>query len=153
MVCRSERAWSRLGPLFGCIFLGFLGTTIYAAGAQADVLCPMEIEVKQKVTKRYSGWTVDYERTAHQLSSVVFFDGPPSELVSLHPSEEPNQEGRDYSLWRFEPGRKLWMACYYAATTALLAKRLPSDVAECRVAYSPNVTLEGNPRVTAIACK
>jgi len=126
------------------IALAIVVLSVTRAGAVGP--CPTTIETKQVATASLEGWTVIALPLKHVLNTVVVFDGPPAEQVSLKYDEMLERGGTEVLVWGLTPGVQYWIQCGYFGTSVALAKPLALTVKRCEVSYSGNV-------VAAVTCE
>ncbi len=85
---------------------------------------------------------------AHRLDTIMFSDGPPTEMAWLAPSAG----GESAQRWDFTPGRgaATWLSCGYLATTVIVSIPLPAATRTCRVTYDPATS---PPTAVGLACR
>jgi hypothetical protein len=90
----------------------------------------------------------------HRLASVTLYDGPVAEGASLVPDEESERGSERTAVWKIaaENERGYWVACGYASTSVLLARKLPT-ASTCRAVYDRSVTVSGLPSVVSFECR
>ncbi len=116
--------------------------------------CPESIRVEQKLAEPVEGWDSPRESVSHRLIGVQFSSGHPSEQGWLLPESEEQRGAERVAHWVFaSSARGNWMACVYARTNVLLARRLAPEVKRCDVATDPLVRVEGRQRVQSVTCR
>ncbi|WP_143079798.1 STY0301 family protein [Bosea lupini] len=128
---------------------------VLAGEALAAPQCPAEVETQQQLTAAIPGWRDLRSKTPHRVSQVTFYDGQPSEQVSLAPDATRKVRDREVSTWQFASTseRRTWIECGYAGTSISLAQELPAGTKSCSVTYNPKVRLSGLPRIEQLDCK
>ena len=126
-----------------------------AHAADLAITCPASLAVRQSLTTVPTGWDSGTSSAPIVLSTVSFFEGPPSEQADLVYDRESDSGNKRTATWQFSADNKrgIWLQCGYAATTALVSKRLPNNISECTVTYRTDVTVAGMPEVKTIRCK
>jgi hypothetical protein len=129
-----------------------------AVGAATVPACPASIDVAEAPSAVPPGYrafingnppTETFSRpVAHRLDTIMFSDGPPTEMAWLAPSSG----GRNAQRWEFSPapGAATWLSCGYLATSVIVSIPLPSQIRSCRVVYDP-ATAE--PAARSVACR
>lgn len=107
-----------------------------AAGTAAEISCPAEIVLAERVTP-VKGWSVRPGEKRRPLSGIGFFSGPPEQKAALVNDDEQTGPEGTVAIWRFPPAKeRYFVACYYQDTTTTLARALPPRIATCRVTYA-----------------
>ena len=72
--------------------------------------------------------------TSYKFRYVSFYDGDPSEMADLAPSEGPNPKVLE-QRWQLtrNAGRPIVMVCRYHGTDRTVQKEVPSDIQVCRL--------------------
>jgi hypothetical protein len=136
----------------GVFLVCCLTFAVVSPGMAAEYVCPSPDAFHQeKPSDNHAGWTIRTREQPAPVNFIQFFDGDPSEEVSLAPQHHI-QEGKDeVSIWPLEPvtptDRPVWLACYAANERTFFARPLPLSVKECRVHYGPKN------RVRRISCE
>jgi hypothetical protein len=131
-----------------CAALTAAGLARPAVAAENVPPCPESIRVDQKIAEPVQGWDSPRESVSHRLIGVQFSSGHPSEQA------EEQRGAERVAHWVFGAGgRGNWMACVYARTNVLLARRLAPDVKRCDVVTDPLVRVEGRQRVQSVTCR
>lgn len=120
-----------------------------------ESLCPVAVQVEQKVATVPGGWEARQSDAKPQLAMVTFYDGPPAGRASLKYDKEEKQKRDWIATWTLAPGaRGYWIECAYDNTTAVLSRRLPADVRTCTVTYERKTrNTAGLPAVKHVGCK
>lgn len=128
-----------------------IALAIFCVGAWADSQCPREIQTDQSLKGEVGAWKVLRDQSAHSLSEVKFFSGPPDQMLALKYDDDVELKNGSYYLkWRFPAGNeRYWVACYYGRTYIGLSMALPDGVSECRVDYSRTK----RPQILGMVCK
>jgi hypothetical protein len=114
----------------------FLMLLLMPAVAHADVLdftCPENLQADQSVARVPHGWlTTRLTTNLPERDGITVFDGPPGEMASLVPDNEPAEEGAAH-FWTFpaEKSRSVWMQCFYAKQSIYMMRALPDEVTKC----------------------
>ena len=111
-----------------------------ALPAQAEVICPDSLEVKQEAT--ISGdWTVSYTEPPLRLTGMNIYDGPPSQNHKIKPYSVKSTQGELRVSWRFpESKRNFHLHCSYERTTASLTALLPPGMNGCNAVFDRRVS-------------
>lgn len=130
------------------------------AHAGEELLCPPTVSISQKATTPPPGWDTTSrsdEEMLHNLSGVNFYDGPPSELVGLAPSDEKTVSKKSHAIWKLDKkrngGQGLWIECTYTYTHVVLSRRVPDSVRECSVYFDKNLRLKKDNDFERMECK
>lgn len=112
--------------------LGFLfPQPVWAA--MFEYKCPENLQSGQSVSRLPHGWiSSTLTDNVPEADHITMFDGPPGEMASLVPTNEPAAPGEAH-FWTF-PAQKdnpLWMRCGYAGRTLYLMRPLPNEVIKC----------------------
>jgi hypothetical protein len=137
------------------IFLSALSAPILAQNKVEQ--CPSQItETGLQLLKGPVGW-VAYQGGTMRLEAAGFMAGPPSTKTDLKPWSSEEIRGARTAIWKFDPDSfldsdGLWLSCAYGkAQNVTLSRKIRSDYAECRVAYSTN---KGDPsHHIVVTCK
>jgi hypothetical protein len=112
------------------------GSGATAARAAADVTCPAEIVVAERVTPA-KGWAARPGEKRRPLSGIGFFSGPPEQKAALVNDDEQTGADGTVATWRFPPAKeRYFVACYYRDTRTTLTRELPPSITTCRVTYA-----------------
>jgi hypothetical protein len=104
--------------------------------ATADVSCPAEIVVTERITPA-KGWSVRAGERRRLLSGIGFFSGPPEQKAALVNDDEQAGADGTVATWHFPPAKEhYFVACYYRDTRTTLTRELPSALTTCRVTYA-----------------
>jgi len=115
-------------------------TSYGAVTANAQVACPPNISVEQKAAAP-NDWSLEYSKNPAALSSATIFDGPPEEQASLKFDDERTTSDEIIQTWALPASdRGYWIVCGYTNTSALLRRKLPSDMRACTVILEKGVT-------------
>ena len=111
-----------------------------ALPAQAEVLCPDSLVVKQEAT--ISGdWTVSYTDPPLRLTGMNIYDGPPSQNHKIKPYSVKSTRGELRVSWRFpESKRNFHLQCSYERTTASITALLPPGMNGCNAVFDRRVS-------------
>jgi len=117
--------------------------------------CPPTISVTQTLSAAVAGWEPFEDETPAQLMSVGVFDGHPRERASLVPDADDEAAGKRTAVWQLsENGRRgYWLVCYYDRSRLALTRALPGEITRVEVTRDPQVTIAGQPEITAITVK
>jgi hypothetical protein len=129
------------------------GSGATGARAAADVSCPAELVVAERVTPA-KGWSVRPGDKRRPLSGIGFFSGPPEQKAALVNDDEQTSADGTVAIWRFSPAKeRYFIACYYRDTTSTLTRALPAAITTCRVTYANPP--EGSPsrEPTSMTCE
>jgi hypothetical protein len=111
-----------------------------ALPAQAEVLCPDSLEVKQEATIA-GDWTVTYTDPPLRLTGMTISDGPPSQNHIVKPFSVKSTKGELRVSWRFpESKRNFHLTCSYERTTASLSALLPPGMNGCNAVFDRRVS-------------
>ena len=92
-----------------------------------------------------------------QVSGVNFYDGPPSELVGLTPSDGKTLDNKSIAVWKLykkrNSGQGFWIECLYTHTKVVLSKRVPDSTRECSVFFDKNSRVEHDYVFERMECK
>ena len=133
--------------------------SLWSAGASAAApACPASVDVVEAAAAVPSGFraylngdppTRTFSRpAAHRLDTIMFSDGPPTEMAWLAPSAG----GKSAQRWGFTPGRgaATWLSCGYLATSVIVSIPLPAATRTCRVTYDAATS---PPTAIGLACR
>jgi len=113
---------------------------------------PNTIEVHQEIENCPAGWQKFIPQTKHILTTVVVFDGHPSDLASLEPeSYKVNKKAKtETTQFSFNPNtnRLIWLSCRYYLTSVQTCISLPPETRELRVHYDDRVP--NNSKITKV---
>jgi hypothetical protein len=111
-----------------------------AIPAQAEVLCPDSVEVKQEASIA-GDWTVTYTDPPLRLTGVTISDGPPSQNHIVKPFSVKSTKGELRVFWRLpESKRNFHLTCSYERTTASLSALLPPGMNGCNAVFDRRVS-------------
>ena len=111
-----------------------------ALPAQAEVVCPDSIEVRQEAVTPAGGWAVGYTEPPLKLVGITLFDGPPSQNRKMKPFSTRSTEGELRLSWRLpETRRNYHLLCGYERTSATLTAVLPPGVKGCNAVFDRRV--------------
>ena len=111
-----------------------------ALPAQAEVLCPDSLDVKQEASIA-GDWTVSYTEPPLRLTGVTIYDGPPSQNHKVKPFSVKSIKGELRVSWRLpESKRNFHLACSYERTTASLTALLPPGMNGCNAVFDRRVS-------------
>ncbi len=111
-----------------------------ALPAQAEVLCPDSLEVKQEATIA-GDWTVAYTDPPLRLTGVTISDGPPSQNHIVKPFSVKSTNGELRVSWRLpQSKRNFHLTCSYERTTASLSALLPPGMNGCNAVFDRRVS-------------
>ena len=111
-----------------------------ALPAQAEVLCPDSIEVRQEASIT-GDWTASYTDPPLRLTGVTIFDGPPSQNHKIKPYSVRSARGELRVSWRLPQSRRNFhLVCAYERTTASLIGLLPPGVNGCNAVFDRRVS-------------
>jgi hypothetical protein len=141
--------------LVGGLVLMPLPMSSYARDGEVVLAtCPSTLTTHQEVIDVPDGFNVlPPKRDLSNLMTASFVGGPLAENGVLAPDDEKG--GVVY--WRFGPSgdAENWMVCHYSGTNLRVARKLPSGVRECRLAYrsqSGRRLIPGVSDVTSVQC-
>lgn len=140
--------------------LGGVAISIWApaAGAATVLDCPASIDVAEAPTTVPAGFRAfvngapptapNSGPSAHRLDTIMFSDGPPTQMAWLAPTAGRKSAQR----WDFspEPGAATWLSCGYLATSVIVSLPLPAAIKSCRVTYDP---VTSPPAATGFTCR
>lgn len=150
-------------PLARCrsavALLGGAAISLWSAGASAAApACPASLEVVEAAAAVPAGFRAFLNgdpptRTfslpaARRLDTIMFSDGPPTEMAWLAPSSG----GRSVQRWNFTPrsGAATWLSCGYLATSVIVSLPLPAATRICQVTYDAATS---PPAAIGLACR
>jgi hypothetical protein len=137
--------------LFGALVLMLFSMSSYARDSEVVLAtCPSTLTTHQEVIQVPDGFDVlPPKRDLSNLITASFVGGPLAENGVLAPDDEKG--GVVY--WKFGPSgdAENWMVCHYAGTTLRVARRLPTGVKECRLAYRSQAGRRFIPGVSDVA--
>jgi hypothetical protein len=108
--------------------------------AQAEVLCPDSLDVKQEALIA-GDWMVSYTGPPLRLTGVIIYDGPPSQNHIVKPFSVKSTKGELRVSWRFpESKRNFHLACSYERTTISLTALLPPGMNGCNAVFDRRVS-------------
>ena len=114
---------------------------VLSGQAQADQLdCPQSISVKESLDQAApASWSTNIDTAARYLAGVTFFDGPPTENMSISPTKDSPSSKKDrIAYWNFGANEtQIWLSCRYLDTGISLSKPLPNKYKGCTVLYGP----------------
>ena len=111
-----------------------------ALPAQAEVLCPDSLEVKQEASIA-GDWTVTYTDPPLRLTGVTISDGPPSQNHIVKPFSVKSTKGELRVSWRLpESKRNFHLTCSYERTTASVSALLPPGMNGCNAVFDRRVS-------------
>ena len=111
-----------------------------ALPAQAEVLCPDSLEVRQEAIVA-GDWTVSYTEPPLRLTGVTIYDGPPSQKHKVKPFSVKSTKGELRVSWRLpESKRNFHLSCSYERTTASLTALLPPGMNGCNAVFDRRVS-------------
>jgi hypothetical protein len=111
-----------------------------ALPAQAEVLCPDSLEVKQEASIA-GDWTVTYTDPPLRLTGMTISDGPPSQNHIVKPFSVKSTKGELRVSWRFpESKRNFHLTCSYERTTASVSALLPPGMNGCNAVFDRRVS-------------
>lgn len=111
-----------------------------ALPAQAEVLCPDSLEVKQEASIA-GDWTVTYTDPPLRLTGMTISDGPPSQNHIVKPFSVKSTKGELRVSWRLpESKRNFHLTCSYERTTASLSALLPPGMNGCNAVFDRRVS-------------
>ena len=111
-----------------------------ALPAQAEVLCPDSLEVKQEASIA-GDWTVTYTDPPLRLTGMTISDGPPSQNHKVKPFSVKSTRGELRVSWRLpESKRNFHLTCNYERTTASLTALLPPGMNGCNAVFDRRVS-------------
>lgn len=151
-ICLTEQQWRRI---FGggvavridsiaIVTLSFLSVApcITSAATSDGNTCPPNITTNQTLGGAvHDGWAGYGANGIHPFTGVSFFLGPPDQKALLAPSSHGKKGKHTVATWS-PPKSELdyWVACEYAGTRVVLAKKLASNVDACVVTYDNQFT-------------
>src|SRR5215469_4273991 len=95
--------WLRVALRLLAPAAAILCATPYCVAQGVD--CPKTITVTEQIASLPGGWNSGQEALPHRFASITFFDGPPSESVSL-PSDQQTTSGESRTdTWHFTGSR------------------------------------------------
>ncbi len=106
------------------------------SNSEQTVICPVKISTKQELQGLETGWEASTRPLNNVLSDVVFFDGHPSNNMSLKYDKTSKIADDEVLIWGLDPTSEYWLRCGYFGTTVALIKRLPIATKKCEVTYS-----------------
>ncbi len=150
----------RLPPIRAVVAaLGGAAISLWSAGASAAApACPASVDMVEAAAAVPPGFraflngnppTRTFSRpAAHRLDTIMFSDGPPTEMAWLAPSGG----GANAQRWDFTPGpgAAIWLSCGYLATSVIVSMPLPAATRTCRVAYDAATS---PPTAVGLACR
>ena len=111
-----------------------------ALPAQAEVLCPDSLEVKQEASIA-GDWTVTYTDPPLRLTGMTISDGPPSQNHIVKPFSVKSTKGELRVSWRLpESKRNFHLTCSYERTTASVSALLPPGMNGCNAVFDRRVS-------------
>ena len=111
-----------------------------ALPAQAEVICPDSLDVKQEASIA-GDWAVSYTEPPLRLTGVNIFDGPPSQNHPIKPYSVKSTKGELRVSWRFpESKRNFHLSCSYERTTASITALLPPGLNGCNAVFDRRVS-------------
>jgi len=112
----------------------------HAVAAETMIACPPSIETAQAASGAVpEGWSSYGATDSQPLVGVLFFLGPPDKNMLLTPSREQRKGKRMLASWTFPASDDgYWVACEYAKTTVVVARRILPDPKTCSVEYDTN---------------
>ena len=112
-----------------------------ALPAQAEVLCPDSLDVKQEATAPGADWQVSYTEPPLRLTGVTIHDGLPSQNHPVKPYSVKSTKGELRVSWRLpQSKRNFHLSCSYERTTASLTALLPPGVNGCNAVFDRRVS-------------
>ena len=106
-----------------------------AAGEESAALCPAQIETEQSIVAPVAGYEAVDAIGKHFWDTVIFYEGRPELMVSLHPdSDVDTPDHGSVATWKLDPKAEYWIECQYSATSIVLRKKLP-PVGQCEASY------------------
>ena len=133
-----KRTVAQLGSLITA-FLALSSFATYAAAA--DIVCPAEVAVDQRVSAALAGWTAGNNGFKNELAGVTIYDGPPEQGASLVYDDEKTSADTITQTWKLVPSsRGYWLTCGYSNTSAQLTQKIPTDATRCEVTFERNVS-------------
>lgn len=131
-----------------------LAFALLAPASQASGLCPATLATTQSAPSVPAGFTASVEAAPAPFMGLTFFDGKPSERVSLAPDEEKPGGGTLVSMWKFPPGnpRGYYLQCTYFGTQIALQRALDPIITKCFVTYDTKQSIGGLPFIKRIDC-
>lgn len=102
------------------------------AAAATPLNCPARASWSGPATSAPSdGWSAEIATSAHPLSGVSLYDGPPAEGAALQP-QRVSADGRRLT-WSLEAlaAPPAWLSCDYGGGAVRLVRRLPDAVRRC----------------------
>jgi hypothetical protein len=144
-----------LSAIFGRLSIVSVASVIaLPTAALADVSCPMEIDVEEKIAAPQAGWTEGLSGLPTELAGISVFDGPPEEVAQLVPDDGADAADTRSDIWNLPKNdRGYWLTCRYSSTTVTLTRQLPATVTRCEVAYEKEIHfIGGDTVVRSVAC-
>jgi hypothetical protein len=127
-----------------------IGSHAAFAASNAPV-CPLEIQVEQKVIGLAADWKESDSDTQHRFVNVMFSEGEPSNQVILAPTKQKKGRRTLVNAWVFSPSATgYWLSCVYGGTSMVVSQRLPEKITACEVEYDTNFSV---PVAKRVSCK
>lgn len=116
-----------MGRLLFLIVAIVVSLPAVARDGAVDFTCPEKLEGLPE------GWSpTEYTEYVPQSDGMTVFDGPPDEMASLVPDNEPDLDCA-FAYWTF-PARKprsIWMRCSYTGQVMHTMRALPDGITKC----------------------
>lgn len=109
--------------------------------AQAEIICPDSLDVRQEATLPPGDWAVSYTEPPMKLVGITLFDGPPSQNRKVKPYSTKTTAGELRISWRFNDShRNYHLLCGYERTSANLTAVLPPGLNGCNAVFDRRVS-------------
>jgi hypothetical protein len=152
-----NEALRRRCALAGAVSGAAMSILTPVASAASAPACPATVDVVETPAAVPAGYRAflngdpptetNSRPTAHRLDTIMFSDGPPTQMAWLAPSGG----GKSAQSWDFTPeaGAATWLSCGYLATSVIVSAPLPAATRSCRVTYDPATS---PPTATGLKC-
>lgn len=140
----------------GCVYpsrlwaVGIFALWLPMAVNAAGTICPDFVDVQKSIKNLPKGWATTIKEQRIPLHHVGIFDGPMEEMASMIPDVDEDT----YATWDVSTYKRgVWLGCFYDGAIIMLSKRLPDNLKECKVTYSPTLRVApGARKILSIDC-
>jgi hypothetical protein len=103
----------------------------------AEIHCPSSIKETPSVSKKDEQWVVVASSGERLLERVGIYLGTPSEHGAQVPDSENATKKTESVTWRLRRAASdaFWVGCSYVGTTAMLFKKVDTNVTTCVASY------------------